>query len=100
MKVATWPVLGGAAGMKHTGSPCSWNAGQFKLLECACWHRRYVLPLPDQTGNTDGSLARFSVNRIAGELQREQFEREFIEPLIGETSGRCAYQPVKPVSNN
>ena len=75
-------LFGGAAGMEDGNAFLWWDAGQFQFLERGCGYKRDVCPIANVFGREATGLANPAISKVMLELQREKFQREFVESAI------------------
>ena len=79
MKIAARFLLRRAAGMKDGGAVFWRETGQFQFLERGGRHGGNLRPVFDDLRHQRARLANFAVGGIVFELEREKFQREFVE---------------------
>ena len=72
-------MLRRAAGMKNSGALVRHKTGQFQFFECSGRHGGNLRPMFNNLRRQLARLANFPVGRIVFKLEREQFQREFVE---------------------
>ena len=89
--MSAWFLFRCAAGMENELAFGGRQAGEFQFLECAGGHGGDLSPMLHRSRRRVPSFADFLIRSVVGELQREQFEGERIEFVIGRLPRRSRW---------